>query len=674
MADQLLALDVGGTFTDAYLIDPSNGQQTRAKAPTTPEDQTQGVLAAAAHVLEEANTTPEAIDRVLHGTTTATNALLENEGARTALVTNAGFEDVLEIGRQQRPWLYDLDRAGPPPLVPRDLRFGLAARLGPDGRELEGLDEEEIERVAEQLDDAGVEAIAVGLLHAHRFPRHEEEIAEKLAAHLDQTPIVTSAQTSPEPREVERFTTTVVNARLGPLVSRYLDDLEDRLAELGVDCPIRVLDSAGATVAPAEIASRPVSTVLSGPAGGAAANRHLAHSTGGDTLLGVDMGGTSTDVSLVQHGEATTRWELEVAGRPLQIPAVDVHTIGAGGGSIAWRDEAGGLQVGPASAGADPGPACYDRGGSLPTVTDANLVLDRIPPSAALAGELELVPDRALEAITSLGDASPTQIARSVLEIAIARTARGLRSLLARHAVDPEQVALAAFGGAGPQFGAAWARELGFDRLLVPAAAGVTSAKGLLAAPARVERSQGMLVRAEDLSGERYDSVTDELAERARQGLPARDEVEITHLVSARYAGQSHELTARLPAKQPTAIREAFEARHETQHGYTLSEPVEIVALRVRAQNEPLLAPETAAGKPKASEPPSPFEHVDAVFVGHEQRLHTPVYPAAQLASGTRVTGPAILSSEDATTLVPPDARARVLASGTLLVTMEGST
>jgi N-methylhydantoinase A len=656
---------VGGTFTDAVLRDRRSHETVRAKAPTTPEDRTRGVVTAAERVLATADRDPAGVDRVLHGTTTATNALLEGEGARTALVTNEGFEDVLEIGRQARPSLYDLDEAPPAPIVPRELRFGVSARLDADGDELAPVDEAEVADVSHELASGEVEAVAVGLLHAHRTGEHEQAIAEQLRERLE-VPVVTSAATSPEPREVERWTTTVVNASLRPLVADYLSRLEAALGEIGVEAPLRVLDSAGATVTPTELAERPVGAVLSGPAGGAAANRHLSRATDTDPLVGVDMGGTSTDVSLVQDGEATTRWSVEVAGRLLQVPAVDVDTIGAGGGSIAHRDEAGGLQVGPDSAGARPGPACYARGGTQPTVTDANLVLNRIPPSAALAGELELDRARAREAIASL-DGEVSELARSILEIALARTTRGLRSLLARHAVDPERAGLATFGGAGPQFGAAWADRLGFERLVVPEGAGVTSAEGLLAAPSRVERSRGLLVTADELDPARYAAVTGELAAQARQRLPDLERGQVTHLVSARYAGQSHELTVPLPSEAPGRIRAAFEARHEAQHGYTLDDPVEVVTVRVRAQAPPLLAPE-ATGKPSRRDPPAPTERVDTVFLAETDPVTTPVYAAEAIEPGTRLAGPAIVSSADTTTLVPPGFQARGRRSGALIV------
>jgi N-methylhydantoinase A len=673
VADELLALDVGGTFTDAVLRDRRSHETARAKAPTTPADRTRGVVDAAQRVLDQADLDPSEVDRVLHGTTTATNALLEGQVGRTALVTNEGFEDVLEIGRQQRPSLYDLDQAPPEPLVPRELRFGIGARLDATGEELAPVDPDELATVADQIAaaDPPVEAVAVGLLHAHRSADHEREVADRLEARLE-VPVVTSHGTSPEPREVERLSTTVVDASLRGLVGDYLARLENQLASIGLAAPIRVLDSAAATVSPDEIAAHPVHSVLSGPAGGGAANRHLARSTDADPLVGVDVGGTSTDVSLVQAGEASTRWRVEVAGRPLQIPAVDVHTIGAGGGSIAHRDEAGGLQVGPESAGAQPGPACYDRGGQRATLTDAQLALGRIPPSAALAGELALDADAARQALARLGEAPVDELARQVLEIALARTVRGLRTLTARHAVDPERASLAAFGGAGPQLGAAWARRLGFGRLIVPPAAGVTSAKGLLTAPARVERSQGLLVPAEDLDPAEYGRVTDELAARARDGLPEADTVDVRHLASARYAGQSHELTVPVPERDPARIREAFETRHETKHGYTLPDPVEVVTLRVRAQAPPLLAPATS-GKPSPRAMPNPVETVDTAFVDHPDPVATPVYEAERVEPGARFEGPAILASADTTALVPPDAQARVHGTGALIVTWEGS-
>lgn len=676
MSGVLVGCDVGGTFTDAILLDPATGDRVTAKAPTTPPALAEGVVAAIGRALDAAGAAPGEVDRVVHGTTTATNALLEDELAPTALVTNAGFEDVLEIGRQTRPSLYDLAVTGPEPIVPRTRRFGITARLAHDATELEPVDEAALDALAEDLVASDARAVAVCLLHSHRAEAHEARVAERLREALDASVhVVASHEVNPEVREVERFTTTVVNAALAPRMDAYLARLDERLAQAGFEAPVRILDSAGGLVDPAEAAALPVRLALSGPAGGVAAMRWVSQEIETPSLLGVDMGGTSTDVSLVLDGEPTQRWETEVAGRRLQLPAADVHTVGAGGGSIAWLDDAGGLRVGPASAGASPGPACYGQGGDAPTLTDANLVLDRLPPGTRLGGELELDRAAAERVLGELADAAGEPVeamARGVLEVARAHAVRGIRVLAARHAVDPQGLTLAAFGGAGPQFGAAWAHELGIPRIVVPRDAGVTSAAGLLAAPPRVERSRSVLEPLEKLHQERLADVAAPLerAAEAALGVPAS---EVEHRVSARYEGQSHELTVRVDPLEPQRLRERFEAAHEEHHGYRLEgTPVEVVTVRARAVADPALAPSSSKGTDKARDV-SAEGHIEAFFPGPGERRSAGIVDEARLAPGHRLEGPLVVRGEQTTVLVPPGWKGQVHESGHLVLAREGS-
>lgn len=666
----LVGCDVGGTFTDAVALDPETREHATAKAPTTPHDRSQGAADAIDRALTTLGRRPAEVARVLHGTTTATNALLERDLARTALVTHRGMEDLLEIGRQDRPSLYDLQVTRPPPLVDRSDRHGITGRLDARGHEVTPVDDNEIEALAERMADQGVEAVAVCLLHSYRDPGHERRVAGTLADRLDDgITVATSHGVSPEVREVERFTTTVLNAALTPRMEAYLGRLADTLASIGIRAPVHVLDSAGALMGLDEAARLPVRTLLSGPAGGAAGCQLLATELEIPDLLGVDMGGTSTDVTLLLDGRPTERWEAEIAGQRLQTPAADIHTVGAGGGSIAWVDEAGGLRVGPASAGADPGPACYGRGGQQATVTDAHLLLGRLPADTPLGGTLDLDPDAARTAIGDLAtqlDADPAATAHDILQIALAQAARGIRTLTARHAADPGTLTLLAFGGAGPMLGCALATELGIDQVVVPSAAGVHSAVGLLAAPPRIERARSLVCPLEDDTLPVLRDTLGALDDEATAAL-GRPEATVEHRASLRYQGQSHTLTIELPELDTAAIRQAFETAHEARFGHRLPEtPVEVVTVRSRARAPAALTPATVQA-PDPQDGPHPSGETQATFLhGAEQAHATRVIDLSDLEPGHRLTGPAILPGRLATTVVPPGWHLTVLDAGHL--------
>ncbi len=666
----LVGCDVGGTFTDAVAALPATGHQATAKAPTTPQDRSQGAAHAIDRALEALDTDPSQVEHVLHGTTTATNALLEHDLARTALVTHRGMEDLLEIGRQARPSLYDLDVTRPPPLVDRQDRHGIAGRLDADGREVEPLDLEELDGLAQRLAGDDVETVAICLLHSYLDPSHERRVADRLTDGLPaDVPVTTSHGVSPEVREVERFTTTVLNAALAPRMEAYLDLLAEALAGIGIEAPIQVLDSAGSLMGLEEAARLPVRTLLSGPAGGAAGCGLVAEELDAPDLLGMDMGGTSTDVTLLLGGQPTQRWETEVAGRRLQIPAADIHTVGAGGGSIAWVDEAGGLRVGPRSAGAEPGPACYGRGGSQATVTDAHLLLGRLPPGTPLGGTLQLDEDAARDAVEDLADqlaSSPATTARDILEVALAQAVRGIRALTARHAADPSQLTLLAFGGAGPMMGCALACELGTDRVVIPAAAGVHSAVGLLAAPPRIERARSLVRTLDDQAMTTLEATLVELGDQASQALDRAD-VELEHRAALRYQGQSHTLTVEIPDDGASTLRETFETEHEARFGHRLPDtPVEIVTARTWAIAPAALTP-TRAKAPPSGPRPEAGANVDATFLhGPPKPQATSVIDQERLVPGHRLDGPVILPGRLATTVVPPGWQARVLEHGHL--------
>jgi N-methylhydantoinase A len=536
-AEAFLGVDVGGTFTDAVLV--AGDELHTAKVPTA-ASQEESVVAAVAAVLD--GRAPADVERFTHGTTIVTNALLERRGARTALVATAGFEHVLHLGRQARPHLYRLCEAPPEPLVPLDRCVGVRERVGPDG----------VERplALDSLPPLDAEAIAVCLLHSYREPAHEAAVAAELRRRYPDAHVVASHELAPELREYERASTTAADAYLGPLFARYLGGLGSACAEGGLPEPL-VMRSSGGLARLDEAAAHASWALLSGPAAGAVGAALVARLAGFEDALALDMGGTSTDVCAVAGGEVLRAPERTVGGIPIRLPSADVHTVGAGGGSLVWRDAGGALRVGPRSAGAIPGPACYSRGGAQPTVTDANLLLGRLP--AALPGGLAL--DRAAAA-TALGSIDPA----AVVEVVNAEMLRALRVVSVERGLDPRRFALVAFGGAGPLHACELARELGIRTVLVPAAAGVLSALGLVAADERRDEARS---RVEPLAGARE--------------LPADAELDL------RYAGQSHELT--VPAAPDPA--EAFHRLHEKRYGFAdRGRPVELVAVR-RAEVRP---------------------------------------------------------------------------------------
>ncbi len=524
----VLGVDVGGTFTDAVLV--ADGRITTAKVPTSAR-QEEAVLAAAGAVGAAGR-----LDRFTHGTTVATNALLERKGARTAFVTTAGFEHILHLRRQTRAHLYRLCEDHPEPLVPLGRCFGVSERIGPEGV-LRPLD-------LESLPEIDAEAVAVCLLFSFRDSSHEEAIVSELRRRLPAARVVASHEVAPEFREYERASTTAIDAYLGPVLERYLHALAERTAKSGLPEPL-VMRSSGGVATIAEAAAHPAFALLSGPAAGVVGAALVAGAVGTPNAISFDMGGTSTDVCLIADGEAERSVEREVAGYPVRLASVDVHTVGAGGGSIAWVDEGGALRVGPESAGAIPGPACYANGGTRPTVTDANLLLGRVPPR--LAGGLEL--DRGA-AEKALGDIDPA----AVVEVVNAEMLRALRVVSVERGHDPREFALVAFGGAGPLHACALADELGVQTVLVPEAAGMLSALGLATSDERRDQVRSYVVPLED-AGE----------------LPAEGEADL------RYKGQSFELTVPLGPD----LNEAFHRAHEARYGYTdHSRPIELVAVR----------------------------------------------------------------------------------------------
>jgi N-methylhydantoinase A len=652
----LLGVDVGGTFTDAALLD--GDRLHTAKVPSTPEDQSRGVIAAVGQVLDVAGAEATDVEAFTHGMTVGTNALLEERGARTALVATRGFADLLDIGRQSRPSLYHPCRGRPRSLVEDELRFEADERIAASGV-IEELNDEEIDRLVGGLRDANAESIAVCLLFAFRDPSHEERIASALREALPEVHVSASHEVLPAFREFERFSTTVIDAYLSPLLGRYLTSLAEACREGSLPVP-EVMRSSGGTADAAEAARAGAWSVLSGPAGGAVGAALLAKAAGNPDAIGIDMGGTSCDVCVVDAGEVRRTDSREIEGRPIQLPMVDVHTVGAGGGSIAWRDAGGALRVGPRSAGAEPGPACYGRGGTEPTVTDANLLLGYLSPESELAGGVALDEDAARRAITSLGETlglGEIETAEGIARVANQEMIRALRVVTVERGVDPRDYALLPFGGAGPMHAAALAGELEISRIICPRASGVLSALGLVAAGHRRDTARTVLLSGDEISAERIASEVDALSEPLLAGMEGA-ELEVVY--ELRYRGQAFELPVPGPARpDPAQLAEDFATEHEARYGYR--DPgggLELVTIRVAAV-EPGSDPRPrAAGDGNVTE-----GERDARFDGSWVKARV---LRGEPEAGFAAEGPCVFELPEATLVLPPGWRASVDDTGTI--------
>jgi len=650
-----VAIDVGGTFTDVVAVD--GGGLRHFKVPTTPADPTTGVLDALARLSRQA-------ERLAHGTTVATNTLLTRTGARVGLVATEGFRDILEIGRQNRPRLYERHVARPSPLVSRPLRHEVDERIGPTGEVERALQPRTVLSVAEGLKVAGVEAVAVCLLHSYANRAHEDVVAARLTEILG-VPVVCSADVAPEFREFERTSTTVLSAYLGQKVSGYLGRLQE-----AVKVPVDVMLSSGGLMDARDAGGHAAALLLSGPAGGAHAAAVVAAASGFPSAISFDVGGTSTDVCLVRDGAPEWSADHVVDGYPCRLPALSIHTVGAGGGSAAWLDDGGALRVGPESAGADPGPVAYGRGGTAVTLTDAHLVLGRLP--RALPGLKELDVDGARSALSALGrtaglDAMAT--ASGVVEVATVHVVRALRRVSVERGIDPTNLPLVAFGGAGPLHVADLAARLGAPVAVVPLRAGVLSALGLLLAPPRYDAVVTVLGPLADDS--RLERASRQAAARARMGQ-GRSDADYALWAECRYRGQSHELAVavRSPDEATAAVRARFDEEHARRNGFARPDAeVELVVVRASVTGDPALSLSDIPVHP-AGATASPTHSREVVW--EERPVATPIYRRGDLGAGVVVEGPAVVEDEDTTVPLPPGVTAEVDERGSLLVRWRG--
>lgn len=653
-----VGVDVGGTFTDLVAVKKDGTVEIR-KVASTPADPSIGLSRA----LDELGTagrpdgrTAVPIDVLIHGTTIATNALLERRGARVVLVTTAGFEDILWLRRQDRAALYDLARDHPPPLVARDDVIGVRERMGPDGV-IETLSAIEVARVTARIHQLAPDSVAIALLFAFRHPEHERQLVGAIRSALPRLPVVASHEVLPVFREYERTSTTTAEAYLRPKVATYVARTATLARERGVQS-LRIMTSSGGTLEPGQAAEHAASLALSGPAGGVVGAQMIGQAVGVPDLLTLDMGGTSADASLITGGVALSEGAESVAGIPLALPAILIETVSAGGGSIAAIDEGGVLRVGPRSAGAEPGPACYGRGGTEPTVTDACLVLGWLDPEYRLADAVQLDRAAAERALATLGG-DPRASAAAIVEVATAVMARALKRVSVARGIDPREMALLPFGGAGPLFGCALADALGMSRVIVPPHPGVLSALGLAAAPERVDVIASLHRALDDMHDRDLRRAFDPLLATAASALA---DSSLTRFADCRFAGQGYEVTVPVTREDPAALGAAFRTAHQARHGHAdPSQPIQLVNLRVVASRPARVAVQSAAGRTKAVRP-------RAIVTRDGKSTIAEVWALGQIAAGTHVRGPAILAGHDATALVEEGWHGVVHPSGAVIL------
>tara|TARA_B100001559_G_scaffold171453_1_gene143719 strand:+ start:29108 stop:31126 length:2019 start_codon:yes stop_codon:yes gene_type:complete len=646
----LVGIDIGGTFTDIILL--QNEGITVTKVPSTPLDPSQAVI----NGLKELNITS---GEFVHGTTIATNALLEKTGALTALITTKGFEDVLEIGRQSRPDLYDFNVQKPEPLANQNMRYGLTERTDSNGIIIEDLDNDLLEQIISQIKDSAAESVAVSLLFSFLNPAHEQLILEKLKSQIPLIYASISSEIVPEFREYERTSTVVINSYVGPKVSQYMDNLTSK-----VEHPIRVMQSSGGSITSQLASKEPVRTILSGPAGGVVGAYRTAKQAGIDQIISIDMGGTSTDVSICPNRIQETT-QANISGYPISIPMIEIHTVGAGGGSIAAINAGGSLSVGPSSAGSDPGPACYGLGNDI-TVTDANLILGRIQPDFFLGGTIQLDVEKARDSITRLAteiNSSETDAALGIIKVVNANMERAIRSISLERGHDPRDFALLPFGGAGALHACELSNEIGISTVFIPPYPGVLSALGVAIADISKDYSRTVMITPGHQMLEQLETEYNGMESNARSDFKSESlntaNLIFNRYIDIRYVGQSYELLIPFPASNikdseelQSLITTDFETAHQQRFGYCdTSQNIEVVNVRLKA-----VLPSTTqipeANSPKASIDSKPIDKRPIYF--QTTSLMTPVYNRQNIQVNQKIKGPALITQFDTSIPVFP--------------------
>ncbi|MFM0303577.1 hydantoinase/oxoprolinase family protein [Paraburkholderia sediminicola] len=679
-----LGIDTGGTFTDLVMTDAESGEQWFHKTPTTPDDASRGILDGMKQIIDMAGLNPADVDFVCHGTTLATNAVLERKWVRTGMLCTEGFGDVLELARQRRPSFFNLDIEKPVPPATRDLRFEVRERVAFDGQVVTPLNEGDVRAAVTALRKAGADSIAICFLHSYANGAHERRAAEIVKEMWPDAYLCTSSDVLAEFREYERFCTTTVNASLLPVIDRYLERFEGGVRNLDIVPEPRIMQSNGGAVSPASVRQMPVNTFFSGPAGGVIGAVGQGAMANVKDMITFDIGGTSTDVALIRNGTPEKHNSREMGGFPVRTRTLDIHTIGAGGGSVAWVDDGGLLKVGPRSAGAVPGPACYGRGGTLPTVTDANMVLGRLNQTALLQGRMAVYPERARQAIEdrlcgALG-ADVVRAAAGILEIVNVSMMGAVRVISVERGEDPRNFALTPFGGAGPLHAADVAAMMRIPRIFVPKRPGLLSAMGLVHADIRGDFSLTRLLIADVDALGPLNSGLSELRERGIAWLERESRnanARFEWLVDMRYAGQNFELAAEVPdgsidQRILESLIEQFHKAHEAAYGYRMADqPIQFVNLRVAVViSRP--SPPTRGFKSSGSLSAALVEerqvwYADAGFVS------APVYNRDAVPVDSTFDGPAIVEQMDTTIVIPPHATVQVNHIGDLMINLKAA-
>lgn len=676
-----IGIDVGGTFTDFTMIDERAGGVKFHKVPSTPHDPSEAIERGMAEMLSAHGIEPAQVSHVGHGTTVATNLIIERKGAQVGLITTRGFRDILEIGRQTRPHLFDYAVAKPPALVPRRLRLEVDERMGAQGQVLVALDEDGVREAALALREAGLSAVAICFLHAYANPAHEERARDLVREVLPEAYISISSQVLPEFREYERLSTTVLNAAVGPRMAHYLDRFLERVADLGVRQAPYTIHSNGGLMSAASVRQFPVRTCLSGPAAGVVGAAAVGVAIAYPNLVTFDVGGTSTDVSLIADGHPLFTSNRQVAGYPVKTPMVDIHVIGAGGGSIAWMDDAGSLKVGPHSAGAAPGPVAYARGGTQPTITDAEIALHRLNPQALLKGRMPVDADAARRVIEQ-AVAAPLGLgledaAEGIIRIANANMSRAIRAVSTERGYDLSEFALYAYGGAGPLHAVEVAQECGIQTVIVPQEPGTMCARGILLTDISFDFVKSLIVPAQT---EGWAQALEALVQLRAQASAWLDAEHVApsmrrHVcaIDARYDGQNFEVRVLLEdAGAPSLQRfiELFDEAHAREYGYQVpGRTIQIINVRLQAIGQVVKAPLSAARQDCS---------VQDARIGQRRVYHgkahgwqdSIVYDRDLLPAGALIAGPAVVEEMSSTTVLGPDHHAKVDAFGTLIITL----
>jgi len=682
-----LGIDTGGTFTDFTLFCEQTGKILSMKVPSTPKEPSDAIIDGIEQVIALTEIDRREICYVGHGTTVATNSLIELKGAKTGLITTRGFRDLLEIGRQRRPELYDFYADKPHVLVPRHLRKEVSERITADGNVLRPLDLEELQTVKDALIGEKVESVAVCFLYSYLKPDHEQKVKAFFQTCCPDLYLYLSSEVLPEFREFERLSTTVLCAYLGPVVGNYTERLQKRARAIGLTTDPYITQSNGGIMSCLSVREKPIETALSGPAGGVMASAFLGNKIGVGNLITLDMGGTSADVSLIENGIPQMTTDRKIIGYPVKIPMIEIDTIGAGGGSLAWIDDGGALKVGPQSAGADPGPACYNKGGRTPTVTDANLVLGRINPEYFLGGKMAIYPEMAGEAIerTLCQPLSMdlNRTASGIITIVDAHMVRAIRNISVAKGYDPREFTLLGFGGAGPLHAVAVAKELGIQSVLIPESPGTFSSLGLLVADFRSDFVKTRILLGTTENIEQINGMFPDLESMAdkwlsQEKVPASKRI-LQRFIDMRYQRQNYEYRIELNASRFTPqnfgqVLSAFHEEHKKNHGYALYDsPVEFVNYRVAAYG--LVPKADVVSYPEGG--PSPENslkgHRKVCFDPQAGYVTCPIYGMEGLAPQNRINGPAIIEQMGSTIIVPPTERAVVDAFKNIRIQIGGN-